>query len=116
MSANPDAALIRLCDQHLANCRAYELQSDGRDCCADPLWHVVEGTQEALRDARPVTMAGVLALARLARATAGNEPGFSPTAALHEIAGALPGYVVELAWQALDALLLLHEEAPPAAS
>jgi hypothetical protein len=69
----PDAELIALCEQHIANVQAYNSdggtgQSIGGD--DDPLWHACQRTEAAI-DALPAqTLAGVVAKARLAKAAA----------------------------------------------
>jgi hypothetical protein len=70
-AAHPDAELLRACAEHAANLRAV-LASPG---CTDApggnaAWEAYQRTQEAIDTAEPVTMAGVLAKARVAMSEA----------------------------------------------
>jgi hypothetical protein len=69
-AASPDAELIRLCDEHPRNIDAFNnspFQGDAED---DPLWHAYERTRDAIYDAKPKTIAGMVAKARAAKAEA----------------------------------------------
>jgi hypothetical protein len=68
-----DAELIRLCDQHIANVRAYNRDGgtgDGIGGDDDPLWQACEQTEAAIDVLPPQTIAGVVAKAKVARAEA----------------------------------------------
>ena len=71
----PDAALIRLCAEHVANMDAYNASPGILELEDDPLWAAYEETRNAIRDARPQTMAGMLAKARAAKAEARRSDG-----------------------------------------
>lgn len=65
---HPDGALISACAEHVANVEAYH-GDDGEVAC-DPLWLAYAQTRDTITDAKPQTMAGVLAKARAAKAEA----------------------------------------------
>jgi hypothetical protein len=67
-----DAELIRLCERHIANIRAYNRGPDvaGIGCDDDPLWQACERTEAAIDALPPQTIAGVVAKAMVARAEA----------------------------------------------
>jgi hypothetical protein len=96
-----DAELIRLCDTYIANHRAYESSTDERDSDDHPLWPEYIRSFHAMEDHPPAqTMAGVLALARVAKVEAmmkGREV-WEGTAA------------IEWAVDAINDLLRLHGE------
>jgi hypothetical protein len=62
----PDADLIRLCAQHAANAAAFTA-SDADD---GPLWNAYAASRDAIHDAKPQTLAGMVAKARAAKAEA----------------------------------------------
>jgi hypothetical protein len=63
---DPDAELIRLCDQHSANVQAYNDGPDRYPDDPDPLGDILDASRDALLNTRAKTMDGVLAKARLA--------------------------------------------------
>ena len=68
---NPDAELIRLCAEHVANMRAYNRDGGLEDIDKpDPLWDAYERTRDAITEAKPCTLAGMQAKARAAKAEA----------------------------------------------
>lgn len=69
---DPDAELIALCDEHIKNHRAFNLDGGHLENERDPLWASYERTYAPIDDAKPVTMAGVLAKARAAQNEAVN--------------------------------------------
>lgn len=71
---NPDAEMIRLCAEHVANLHALndpaaELADD------DPRWTAYERTRDMIDAAAPQTLAGMVAKARAAKAEALNLDG-----------------------------------------
>ncbi len=73
--ANPDAELITTCAQHIISMKAYCDGSDMADFDNDPLWLAYEATRDAISEAEPKTMAGLLAIARAAKAESANPDG-----------------------------------------
>ncbi|WP_431282748.1 hypothetical protein ACQW02_25640 [Humitalea sp. 24SJ18S-53] len=67
---NPDADLIRICAEHVANIAAYNRDGGRLNCEDDPLWAACERTLYAIDDADPQTMEGILAIARAAKSEA----------------------------------------------
>ncbi len=63
---SPDAALIALCERHMANHRAYNASTFEGEFEDDPLWLAYETTREAVAGAHPQTLAGMAAKARAA--------------------------------------------------
>jgi hypothetical protein len=73
---SPDAELIRLCADHIANRHAYNTSGNDLEADDDPLWHAYVRTRDAIHDAEPATIAGVIAKARAAKAeSVGAFPG-----------------------------------------
>ena len=70
---NPDAELIRICEAHPAIIGAVNEYGSGEDDC--PLWQVYERSRNAINAAVPVTLAGMVAKARAAKAEARNLDG-----------------------------------------
>jgi hypothetical protein len=64
---HPDAAIIRLCAQHIANMDAVNSGRCDIGNDDDPVWLAYDRTREAVTDARPQTIAGMLAKARAAK-------------------------------------------------
>lgn len=74
--ANPDAELIRICDRHIANHYAYNTYGGmAKDFNTDPLWIAYIETSEAVEEAEPQTISGVIALARVAKVEATQPDG-----------------------------------------
>jgi hypothetical protein len=66
-----DADLTRICAEHVVNIDAYNRSGgNGPDLAVDPLWLAYERTRNAIRDAKPRTLEGMLAKARAAKAEA----------------------------------------------
>ncbi|MDJ0391358.1 hypothetical protein QMO56_24940 [Roseomonas sp. E05] len=74
-AAGPDAELIRLCAEHIANIEAYNVDVGDLDPEDDPLWHAYERTREAISEAQPRTIEGMLAKAQAAKAEARRPDG-----------------------------------------
>ena len=72
---NPDADLVRLCDQHILNLHAYNTATNDLDPEDDPLWTAYERTRDAIDATQSQTLFGVLAKARAAKAEARNRDG-----------------------------------------
>ena len=88
-----DAALIALCGVHLAALHAFNTAGGDREPEACPLHAAYFCTLGAVRDARPTTAAGAVALARVAVAEATKPDGsrcWQSTAA-----GEIAGNIVE---------------------
>ncbi len=77
---NPDAELIRVCAEHGENLRRYNLEGGTVPLDQDPLWAAYDRTRDAIYDAEPQTMAGVLAKARTALVEATDLDGQFVTA------------------------------------
>jgi len=75
IAASPDAELIRLCAEHIANMAAYNADGGNLEPEDDPLWHAYERTREAISAARPQTVEGMLAKAQAAEAEARTPDG-----------------------------------------
>jgi hypothetical protein len=91
-----DAELIALCDRHIANHHAYNNSDPKLNSDDNPLWPVYEATRDALDEAKPMTLAGLVAKARAAKVEA-----WSPTG--HEnYAGGRPR---EWSWDLVNDLL-----------
>ena len=54
---NPDAELIRVCNEHVTNLHASNASSIDTD--EDPLWDAYERTRDAISGAKPRTLAGM---------------------------------------------------------
>lgn len=72
---SPDAELIRLCAEHIANFHAYSNDPSDLEADKNPLWHAYERTRDAIADAKPKTIAGMLAKARAAKVEAFQPDG-----------------------------------------
>ncbi|TPG41933.1 hypothetical protein EAH89_28210 [Roseomonas nepalensis] len=72
-SPHPDAELIRICAEHPARLQAVNHGSEeGED---GPIWQAYAQSRDAIHAAVPVTLAGVVAKARAAKAEALNADG-----------------------------------------
>jgi hypothetical protein len=67
---HPDAALFDLCADHLRNLAAVNADTSGMDMETCPTSQRYLATLDAVLEARPRTLAGVVALARVAQAEA----------------------------------------------
>ncbi len=98
--ADADAALIETCEQHIANHHAFNARGADRDIPAeqDPLWLAYCQTSETLAEARPQTVAGIVAKARVAKVAATLPDGTE-----------IPehGNAATMAWDVLNDLLRL---------
>jgi hypothetical protein len=63
-AAGADADLIRACAEHAVNAEAYNRDGLLVEADKDPLWQAYERTRNIISEARPESMAGVLAKAR----------------------------------------------------
>ncbi len=73
---NPDAELIRLCEQHLAARNAINASSADLDDPEDaPLWAIYDETALLISNMRPVSLAGLQAKARILIAEATHPDG-----------------------------------------
>ncbi len=68
--ASPDAELIRLCAEHIANVKAYNRSDDHTGCDDHPAWQACQRTEAAIAALPASTIAGVVAKARVAKAEA----------------------------------------------
>ena len=75
---NPDADLIRICAEHIANVTTYNAEGGHLESADDPLWHAYERTLEAIGDAKPATIAGIIAKAKAAKYEAQEPHGEEP--------------------------------------
>ncbi len=74
--AGDDAELIRVCAEHAHNLAVYNNDGDpGPMDAPDPLWDRYEATRNAISEAKPSTLEGMLAKARAAKAEAGRPDG-----------------------------------------
>lgn len=102
--AGPDADLVQICAQHIANRDAYNRDGGRLELEADPLWLAYERTRDAIDNASPQTMAGLVAKARAAKAEARRLDGTEE-----------PEGTVAAAWafDLANDLLRLHGEMAP---
>ena len=101
ITGHPDAELIRLCAEHVANLEAYN--RDGGTLPMDqpdPLWDAYARTRDAIDGIKPRTRAGMMAKARAARAEAAHDD---------DALAAMPGE--RWAWDLLNDLLAGSAEA-----
>src|SRR3712207_3460751 len=69
-AASPDAEMIRLCEAHPAVLVVLADYGSGQDDC--PIWQAYVCSRDAIHAAKPVTLAGIVAKARAAKAEAFN--------------------------------------------
>jgi hypothetical protein len=69
-ATSPDADLIRFCAEHVVNMDAFNRDSSDLDAEDNPLWVAYERTRDAIHEARPQTVEGMLAEARAAKSEA----------------------------------------------
>ncbi len=72
---HPDAGLVAVCAEHAINHAAYNRDGGRRELDDDPLWAAYARTRDAITDAVPHTLAGMLAKARAAKAEATHPDG-----------------------------------------
>lgn len=101
----PDAELIRLCEEHVANLCAYCGSAFDGEFENDPLWHAYERTRDAMHDAKPQTIEGMLAKARATKAEALGVDGKDREPPFHCPAD-------HWAWDLVNDLLRLNGAAP----
>jgi hypothetical protein len=70
-----DAELIRICSEHIKNMDAYNNDESDNEAHKNALWDAYESTRDAIDDAKPQTVAGMLAKARAAKAEAVQPDG-----------------------------------------
>ncbi|MEJ0047395.1 MAG: hypothetical protein WDN04_15750 [Rhodospirillales bacterium] len=70
----PDADLIRICREHDDDRRAYD-DSEGTGDDLDALWDAYECSRDVISDAKPQTLAGIVAKAAAAKADAVDADG-----------------------------------------
>jgi len=102
---HPDADLIRMCAEHIANHRAFNSVtsngSDDMDDDDDPLWVAYETTHDAITTVRPQTIEGMVALARVAMAEGGPGATGMDERLFHSVEE-------KLAWGLVEDLLRLY--------
>jgi hypothetical protein len=98
-AADPDADLIELCERHRIDRDAVNADEGDMDD-DDPVWRAYVRTRDAISDARPQTMVGVLAKARAAKASARMPNGSE----------SVDGMAHEWAWEVVGDLVRLHGE------
>jgi hypothetical protein len=74
-SPNPDAELIQICAEHVANHVAYNSDDSVLDADKNPLWPPYLATHRAIDNAEPQTMAGLVAKAKAALVEATHPDG-----------------------------------------
>jgi hypothetical protein len=99
---NPDAALIALCAQHIVNLAAFNAYAGLDDNHDAALWAECRCTRDAITDARPQTVEGMIAKARAAKLEALNADGTEEPE---------NGRAARWAWQILNDMLRLNEGA-----
>ncbi|WP_043838366.1 hypothetical protein [Muricoccus aerilatus] len=70
IAPSPDADLIRICEAHPAILKALDKHGSGEDDC--PFWLAYVRSRDAIHTAVPMTLAGMIAKARAAKAEAFN--------------------------------------------
>ena len=71
--STPDAELIRLCAEHPAHIHAVNHGPEDEE--GGPIWDAYEHSAETIHNAKPLTMAGLIAKAKAARAEALKQDG-----------------------------------------
>ena len=95
---NPDADLIRTCAEHIANRDAYNARAGEVLTEQDPRWHAYARTLDAISDARPQTLAGLVAKAKATKAEATRPDG-----------AVEPEDAADWAWDLVEDLIRLRE-------
>jgi hypothetical protein len=72
---HPDADLIRTCAEHIANRDAFNAYEGNLEPKDNLLWRAYCRTWDAIRDAKPQTIEGIIAKARAAKAEAQDPDG-----------------------------------------
>lgn len=98
-----DAELIRICAEHPLRIDA--INEPGADCeDGNPLWVAYTESRDAISDAEPATMAGILAKCRAAKYEArGLAPEDDPEGSM----------AATWAWDIMNDLLFLYGDAEP---
>jgi hypothetical protein len=95
-ASSSDARLLALCQHHVVNKRAFN--ECPLDADESPFWPPYEASSEAISKARPMTLAGLAAKARAAKAEASRLDGReSPP----------DGHALEWAWDLVNDLVRL---------
>lgn len=100
--AGPDAQLVAVCTEHVATRDAYNNDPNALDREDDPLQLAYDRTRDAISEARPQTLEGVLAKARVAKVEARNPDGSE------EAEGSV---AARWAWDTMNDLLRLYGRA-----
>ena len=95
-----DADFIALCARHVVNHGAYERYTGPLDAKHNPLWAAYEQTRDAIHEAEPQSIQGMLAKARAAKIEAG--PCDDPD----------DGVAIRWAWDLVNDLLRLYGRMP----
>jgi hypothetical protein len=103
--ANADADLIRICAEHAGHIAAVNEHGSGEDDC--PLWLAYARSRDAIRAAVPMTVAGMVAKARAAKAEAACKDG---TERYENCPAA------DMAWDLVNDLLRLSGDQPAPAA
>lgn len=98
---HPDAALIRICAEHIVNYHAYNDHGGPMEPEDDPLWLAYDRTLEAIIAAKPQTLAGMVAKAQVAKVEATDPEG-------DEAEKVISGMDDWFAWDLVNDLLRLH--------
>jgi hypothetical protein len=99
-----DAEVIRVCAEHIVNVAAYNSGDIAAEFENDPLWLAYRRTCDAICEAKPQTMAAVLAKARAAKADAAQMDGSEAPA---------DGPAARWAWDLVNDLIRLDETPSP---
>jgi hypothetical protein len=98
----PDADLIRLCAEHIANFQASNAPASDLASKDDARWDAYDRTRDAISNAKPHTVVGVVAKAHAAKVEARQPDGTEEPNA---------GHGAEWAWDVVNDLLRLHGKA-----
>ena len=101
-AAAPDAGLIRLCAEHIANRATYNTLRRLPGIGGRPAVARLRAHPDAVCDAKPQTIAGMVAIARVAKVEATRSDGTEEPE---------NGVSADLAWNLVNDLLRLHGEA-----
>jgi hypothetical protein len=103
---HPDAELIALCAQHIVNMNAYNADRTPEQDVDEneALWAAYSETRDAISDAKPQTIAGMVAIAQAAMAEAGPDNQDADDRCFH-------GMDEHWSWNLVGDLLRLHGEA-----
>jgi len=99
-TSHPDAEIIALCAQHNRNREAWSAHGDDDDDC--PFWAEYERTRDAIAEAKPRTIEGMVAKARAAVEESLNPDGTEAPAGCP---------AADWAWDLVHDLIRLHGRA-----